>query len=125
MIAYVAGNDQKSARLVAAHLRDAGHFVNSSWLAEDFSLTASYGDAERARLAAKDVSEVAASDTLVLLASPHRVPGGKFVETGVALGLGKRVVVLGHRENMLMYHPSVERYDSVEDFLKHEKKEPK
>jgi hypothetical protein len=60
---------------------------------------------------------VISSDALVLLSSPFRVPGGKFVETGIAVGRGMPVFVLGVRENMLMWHSSVQAFNTVEDLI--------
>jgi nucleoside 2-deoxyribosyltransferase len=118
MKVYVAGHDQKEARRVAAALRAVGVQVKSSWLDEDFQRTSFYSDEDRCRIAIQDVEEVQDADALVFLASLHRVPGGKFVEVGVALGLNKPVHLIGHRENMLMWHPNVEAWDSLEDLVK-------
>ena len=116
---YIAAHSQTDANKVATLLCDAGHTITATRLQEDFSRTANYTEAERTAIALKDAVEVAASDGLVLLASPYRVPGGKFVEVGVAIGLGLPVYVLGHRENMLMWHPLTQQYNSVEDLIKH------
>jgi nucleoside 2-deoxyribosyltransferase len=115
---YIAAHCQDEARKVASHLITAGHVINSSWLVDEYKPTAEHTEAERASIAANDVMEVMQSDCVVLLASPYRVPGGKFVEVGVALGLCKPVYVLGHRENMIMWHPLVSQSNSVEDLVK-------
>jgi len=54
-------------------------------------------------------------DALVLVAGKEKYSGGKFVEAGIAIGLGKRVVVLGRRENMLLWHPLVTSVEEPED----------
>ena len=113
---YIASHSQDEGRAAAKLCEQAGHEVVSSWLHEDWNKT-TYSDAQRIAIAGRDESEVRMCDALLLLASPRRVAGGKFVEAGIAIGLGKRVYVAGHRENMLMWHPYVERFDSVEDFL--------
>ena len=115
---YIAGHNQEDANKVADALITAGHEITSSWLSKPFNRTSEYSDAEREKIALEDFNDVAAADALVLLASPKRVPGGKFVEVGIALGQGKPVFVLGHRENMLMWHPNAQQFDSAEDFLK-------
>ena len=114
---YVAGYDLNSAKRVAFLLRGAGHTITSKWLDEEFRRTRTYTSDERRQLAQMDIDDVRASDALVLLAAPYRVPGGKFVEVGAALALGKPVYVLGHRENLLMWHGLVTTYDSVESML--------
>lgn len=115
---YVAAHSQDDARKVAEKLSEAGHEITSTWLQKDFSRTSSYTEFQREQIANKDAHEVMNSDALVLLASPYRVPGGKFVEVGVALGLRKPIYLLGHRENMLMWHYLVQQFNSVEDMLK-------
>ena len=115
---YVAGHNQDDSRKVANSLKDVGHKITSTWLEEDFKKVDSYNQEDKMSIASKDVHEVVSSDCLVLLASPYRVPGGKFVEVGAALGNNKKVYVLGHRENMLMWHPLVYQFDSVENLIR-------
>ena len=115
---YIAGQSQAEARSVAKIMREAGHAITSSWLDEDFTKTGEYTDEDRTRIAARDVREVSESDAIIVIPSPRRIPGGKFVEVGVAIGLEIPVEVLGHRENMLMYHPLVSVWNSAEDFIK-------
>lgn len=114
---YVAAHSQEEARKVADLLKAAGHTICSTWLHEDYKRTTEYTGEERRAIANKDAMEVANSDAIMLLASPYRVPGGKFVEVGVAIGLGKPVYVLGHRENMLMWHDLVRQFNSAEDLI--------
>lgn len=115
---YIAAHSQEEARKVATLCEDQGHVITSSWLNEDFSRTSSYTEDDKRKIAVKDVNEVLESDALVLLPSPMRIPGGKFVEVGVALGARMHVYILGHRENMLMWHPFTRCFNSAEDFLK-------
>jgi len=60
---------------------------------------------------------VLAADALILLAGPDKYSGGKFVEAGIAIGAGKRVIVIGRRENMLLWHPQVDRVDTVDEAI--------
>jgi nucleoside 2-deoxyribosyltransferase len=115
---YIAAANQEDARGVAAMCRAAGHTITSQWLDEVFKPTADYTESERKDIAIVDANDVSAADALVLLASPKRIPGGKFVEAGIALGESKPVFILGHRENMLLWHPLCRRFDSAEDMLK-------
>ena len=57
------------------------------------------------------------SDGLVLLACEGSCPGGKFVETGIALGTYSPVWVIGRRENMLMWHPWIVAKQSIEEVI--------
>jgi nucleoside 2-deoxyribosyltransferase len=115
---YIAGHNQEEARAVAKLCVEAGHEITSRWLEEDFSKSPQYTETDKTGIASVDVEDVHLADALVMIPSPRRIPGGKFVEAGVAIGTNKRVFVLGHRENMLMWHPLVSAWASVEDFLK-------
>ena len=116
---YVASHSQDDARKVAKLFTDAGHFVTSRWLEEDFGRTSTYIDEDKSRIAKMDYDDVVDADALVLLSSPFRIPGGKFVEVGIALASNMPVYLLGHRENMLMWHKSVQQFDSAEDLLEY------
>lgn len=114
---YIAGAAQALCQDVAAALTAAGHKIVSTWLTRTFMPTNNYPEYCRADIAVMDVKEVQLADALVLLSSITPVPGGKFVEAGVAIGLSKPVYVLGHRENMLMWHPLVKQFDSVDQLV--------
>jgi nucleoside 2-deoxyribosyltransferase len=116
---YIAASSQEEAKAVAKLCLADGHEITSSWLEEDFSKTHLYTDSDKQRIAEVDVDDVLLADALVLLPSPRRIPGGKFVEVGVAIGRNKPVFILGHRENLLMYHGLTKTFDSAEDFLKY------
>ena len=115
---YVAGHSQSECRTVAEMLMRNGHTVTSTWLSEDFARTGSYTDAEKSAIALKDAYEVSESDAMVFLSSPIRVPGGKFVEAGIAIGRGKPVYLIGVRENMLMWHYLVCQVATADDLCK-------
>lgn len=115
---YVAGHHQKEALAVADVLRDAGHEIVSSWLYTPFLPTLEYTIADRIQIAVQDLKDIDRSDCLVILSCISRVPGGKFVEAGYALGQKKPVFLLGHVENMLMYHPGIVRFDCVEELIR-------
>jgi hypothetical protein len=66
-------------------------------------------------IATEDVIDVINCDSLVLVSGPDKYLGGKFVEAGIAIGLGKRVIIIGRRENMLLWHPWCETVSSPED----------
>jgi nucleoside 2-deoxyribosyltransferase len=110
---YVASHDQNTAIIIADAIRDAGHKIVSTWLEEDMTapLTASC----RARIAAKDLREIRKADVLVLEAAPVgcHVPGGKHVELGYALALGKTVLVVGRKENIFHWHDDVHVFAST------------
>ncbi len=111
MKVYIAAADKDRAVLLAECLLEAGHEITSSWICQAFKRTQQHPATERAEIAWRDFRDVRECDALVLLDSEPCVPGGKFVEAGIALALGKRVIVASRRENMLLWHPSVEQVD--------------
>ena len=115
---YIASHSQEEARKIASICSQAGHEITSRWLQEDFSKTSQYTDDDKCLIADNDYDDVTKADALVLLFTPYRVPGGKFVEAGIALGQLKMVYVIGARENMLLWHTRVKQFVSIEDFLK-------
>lgn len=47
--------------------------------------------------------------------------GGRHVEHGYAIAAGKRLVVVGPRENIFHCHPATEAFDTWADFLAYER----
>jgi hypothetical protein len=117
---YVASHSKDQALQVASRLRAHGHIVTSRWIDFDSKFghgISQYTDDEREALALMDEEDVhSAEDGLVLVAESEgrTVPGGKHVETGIALGLGRLIFVLGRRENVFHWHPRVSRFDNLE-----------
>ena len=107
-VSLAAADKDRAVRLAEA-LIEAGHEITSSWLCQVFKRTREHTATERAQIALRDCREVRDCDVLVLLDSPQNVPGGKFVETGLALAYGKRVIVSGRRENMLLRLPVIQQ----------------
>ena len=105
---YISSHSQELARELAKKLEENGHTIVSSWINVEFLPTEKIAnEAEKMDIAVRDVEEVKSCDCVYHIAGPDRYPGGKFVEVGVALGLGKPVMLIGRRENCLMYHPLV------------------
>ena len=75
-------------------------------------------ECKQAAIALLDAEEITMADAVVLLESPDRIPGGKFVEAGIAIGQGKIVFNIGKPENMLMWHPQVWKCGSVDEFIR-------
>lgn len=111
---YVAGSDVMWARQVATELKGQGFAITSTWHDHSIMPTKFYPEHERTRIAQMDAEQIGRADALVLLETVSGYcPGGKFVEAGIALGQGKKVLVLGQRENMLLWHPSVAHFPTV------------
>jgi hypothetical protein len=102
---------------VAAKLIRAGHDVTSRWI------EGGRGGNSELVAALEDVGELAHSDCLVTFTEqPERcvawaARGGRHVEFGIALACGKRLCVVGPRENVFHHLPSVEVYAGVADLI--------
>ena len=73
----------------------------------------------RARFAGEDIADVMAAETVVAFTEEPRTcnsRGGRHVELGIALGAGKRVIVIGPRENVFCWLPGIEHYRAWADF---------
>ena len=123
MRVFIASHSQSQAASLKSALECAGHEVSARWITTDTKFghgLLAYTDLERRDLAQMDERDVRSSDALVVLAETEgkTVPGGKHVETGIALALGKPVAVLGRRENIFHWHPSVTVVTDVPTLLK-------
>jgi hypothetical protein len=69
-----------------------------------------YTDADWRYLALLDQEDVLAADTLVCFTEPAEAGGngGRHVELGMALALGRRVIVIGRREHIFHHLPGIE-----------------
>lgn len=126
---YIASHSQSRASELKRVLEGHGHVIVARWIDCDtkFGLGVSaYSDDERRALAVMDDEDVRRADALVLLAEPEgqTVPGGKHVETGIAIALGRLVFVLGRRENLFHWHPAVTPVSSVKSLLLELRKRP-
>jgi nucleoside 2-deoxyribosyltransferase len=93
-------------------LEEHGHEVTSRWLKALDELTD-----EHAR---KDMEDVASADVLLAMNPDgweNIGTGGRHVEFGYALALGKRVVLIGQRSNMFHYLNQVTVVDTLEEAL--------
>lgn len=117
MRVYVSSHCVEKAREVAAACEAAGHSVVSTWHlgAGPVGRSAGMTADEMRDKARANAHQIGACDVLVMVAADDRVPGGKFVEAGVAVGRGRPVVVWGRRENILMHHPAVRAFDQLAD----------
>jgi hypothetical protein len=102
---------------VAATLARAGHEVTSRWI------EGGRGDDPAIIPAVEDLIHLSQADCLVSFTEdPNRsVPwaarGGRHVEFGVALATGKRLCLVGPRENIFHHLLAVEAYANVVDLV--------
>lgn len=70
------------------------------------------------RFATDDINDLMAADIVIsftenpAVRAEGRARGGRHVEFGIALATGKRVIVVGHRENVFHHLPVVEFYET-------------
>lgn len=135
---YVAArwDDRDDALLIKKLLEEHNVFVTSTWLTphdnqsmDALKANGPYRAIKEAReRAVKDFEDIDKSDC-ILVYSPRKGfrngTGGKHVELGYAMATGKAIFLMGERENIFHYHPTVRIVDSVESFLKALEIEPK
>lgn len=118
---YLAARYSRNAEMrgVRDVLQGLGHEVTSRWidqhggsLPESIAASKLNEDPEGAYpFAEADVEDLAAADTVVSFTSADGGgKGGRHVELGLALGLGKRVLIVGPRENVFHTLPVIEWY---------------
>jgi nucleoside 2-deoxyribosyltransferase len=67
-----------------------------------------------------DLDDIDRADALVLMTMPVGTmfsSGGRMVELGYAIGTGKRIFILGPRENIFCHLPRVIQCETVDDLL--------
>ena len=101
-------------RDVRADLEKHGWSVTSRWINGGHELTKEGSTeahaAERVRYAQEDTADLLAADIVISFTEEPRkttTRGGRHVEFGMALALGKAVYVVGHRENVFHTLPQV------------------
>jgi hypothetical protein len=102
---------------VAASLERVGHDVTSKWI------EGGRGNDPAVVPAVEDLIDLSQADCLVSFTeAPARgvawaARGGRHVEFGVALATGKRLCIVGPRENIFHHLLAVEAYASVGDLI--------
>jgi nucleoside 2-deoxyribosyltransferase len=117
---YIAGRYSRrdEFREVAKQLIEMGHEVTSRWLDEEISpdhtmsdLTADYS----AKAARHDLDDIDEAAVVLFFAEDVMTPrGGRHVEFGYALAMGKFIYVIGPRENIFHYSSMVYNIPNVE-----------
>ena len=103
-----------------AELEALGIEVTSRWLATEPRLRSSYADEDWRGLGLVDQEDVLAADALVCFAEPAGAGGngGRHVEFGMALALGRRIILVGRREHIFHHLPEVEFVESWPEALR-------
>lgn len=105
-------------RDIAARLVHLGHIVVSRWLwinpsSPDDGVTCP--DESISRTAAEqDLWDIEVSDIFICFTDGCPSRGGRNCETGYAMALGKRVMIVGQRENIFHFSELVEWYPNLD-----------
>lgn len=116
---YIASRYQSEAKYVADVVERAGHTVTSSWVKEKNygSIISPQGKRKASGI---DLREIDAADCVVLLTQPKNefTTGGRHVEFGYGLARGKRLFVIGERENIFHFLDAVECVRNVRTLVR-------
>jgi len=114
-------------RTYRAVIEGLGASVTSRWLNDDAGELEAQDDLDTPegiivgrRCAETDVADVSEADAVIAFTEAPRgtkTRGGRHVELGIALGMGKRVVIVGPRENVFCCHPNVEQAADITEAL--------
>lgn len=132
MRAYVAGPypAKENLKARAKDLEIIGFDVRARWLDEPgvAGPALQVPEDERFLWASRDLEDIATSDALVMF-TPMTVglpdcvyearTGGRHIETGYALALGKEIVVVGCAENIFHVWPNVKVVSDWRDAMIH------
>jgi nucleoside 2-deoxyribosyltransferase len=128
MLIYLAGrySRKEELRAVADMLNSKVVTVTSRWLyrgmSDDFPNMAreDVPSEHQERFARQDLQDIREADAFVVIADPPRTPsrGGKHVEFGYALALGKEIWVIGPSETVFHHLPQVRHVDTLWQFVK-------
>jgi nucleoside 2-deoxyribosyltransferase len=119
-------------------LQSLGYFVQSRWLDGQHQISdtgapigdhgealveSNHPDADtlRTKFALDDWEDVTSADIVISFTEPPRSSanrGGRHVEYGIALANGSRLIIVGYKENIFHWLPSVEFYHTWEDARK-------
>jgi len=100
---YLASNHQSQDRLkiVKEMLLERGHTVCSNWLTEGTAQAMEVlTEDQRQLFSYRDLGEILSADLLILDTREQSVSGGREVEYGAALALGKLVWRVGPARNV-------------------------
>lgn len=101
-------------------LQTMGHWVDARWLDghheinyDDQAARDALHEVKRQQFATEDLTDLLAAECLIAFTEEPRkttTRGGRHVEFGIALALGKRVIVVGPKENVFYSLPGIEHF---------------
>ncbi len=113
---YVAGKfqDRKNIRKLMDKIQDLGHAITYDWTIDEEN-AAGYPVLNTIN----DTRGVQICDAYVGRFIKKNRYRGALVELGIALGLGKRIYIIGHEADACIFtnHPSVQKFETELEFL--------
>lgn len=122
---YIAGSwkNKEFIRRRAEELIRLGISVTSRWLTSEEANPNSDSSVMCMYHAHMDLEDVLRADLFVVDTSVSSTTGGYHVELGYAIGLGKSIYIVGHRENIFQYLAySFDNWESFFNFIREEVK---
>jgi len=112
-------------REVAVHLQRLGHEIGSRWIWSDIA-DDSGGETEASlfleKIALEDMKDLLQSEAIISFTEAPSaigaVRGGRHVEFGMAAAWGKRLIVVGPRENIFHHLHDVEVFGNLDELLR-------
>lgn len=111
---YVAGKNISRAISVMDRLRDAGHAITYDW-ATDFDNAEKLDEEQTQKLAIDERIGVKDADLLVYLWESDQ-ESARY-EAGMAMGLGKPVVVVAQHDSLFFHLPEIQKVSSDEQIV--------
>lgn len=105
---YVSGSKIEFAKQIANLLFREGFDIVSNWHnSKSFKRSSEMNLDEKKNVSKTNLPLIDSCDVLVLIDDYEKVPGGKFFEAGYAFAKGKKVIIHGNPENMMMYNEDI------------------
>jgi nucleoside 2-deoxyribosyltransferase len=111
----------------AKMLTRGGYTVTSRWLEGHNAVWSGYEDLMLTAYAMADLEDIDKADTVISFTEPRGTPttgGGRHVEFGYGYLKGKRMIIIGERENIFHHLPHIEIYSTLDAFLEAEENGP-
>jgi hypothetical protein len=118
---------KNEAKEIRERLQRLGYIVTSRWLDTEWEEQTEDGTSsaappeKREEFAIKDRDDVYDADLILSLTENPKTKsygrGGRHVEFGMGVALGKRLAIVGQCEHIFHHLPNVRRYDNIQDFI--------
>lgn len=118
MRAYIAApwDNKPEAARIREHLATMDIGCTATWI--DIDLEAGYFAARPEEESVRDFDEVAWADLFFMyVPDPDTSRGGRDVELGLALALGKLIVLIGTRRCVFHFHPDVRHFPGLPEWI--------